>query len=253
MWGGAGLLRARAGLAREPALEHVHADRARRGGLVRLQPDGAGVPRSDAAAASRQQGGGRPSTSRRRRRSSPWCCSGRCWSSRARHRTGAAIRALLDLSPKRALRIRPDGSDEEVPLGEVRGRRSAAGARRREDPGRRSRARRGERRRRVDDHRRADPGGQGAGRPPGGRHAERHRRAGDARRAGGARDAAGADRPDGRRGAAEPRADPADGRRRLGGVRAGRRRRGRRRLRWPGRWSARRRGCRTRWSPRSRC
>ena len=37
----------------------------------------------------------------------------------ARHRTGAAIRALLDLSPKRALRIRPDGSDEEVPLGEV--------------------------------------------------------------------------------------------------------------------------------------
>ena len=37
----------------------------------------------------------------------------------ARHRTGAAIRALLDLSPKRALRIRHDGSDEEVPLAEV--------------------------------------------------------------------------------------------------------------------------------------
>ena len=37
----------------------------------------------------------------------------------ARQRTGAAIRALLDLAPKRALRIRPDGSDEEVPLGEV--------------------------------------------------------------------------------------------------------------------------------------
>jgi Cu+-exporting ATPase len=37
----------------------------------------------------------------------------------ARHRTGAAIRALLDLSPRRALRIRPDGADEEVPLGEV--------------------------------------------------------------------------------------------------------------------------------------
>jgi P-type Cu+ transporter len=35
---------------------------------------------------------------------------------RARQRTGAAIRALLDLSPKRALRIRPDGSDEEVAL-----------------------------------------------------------------------------------------------------------------------------------------
>ena len=37
----------------------------------------------------------------------------------ARHRTGAAIRALLDLSPKRALRIQPDGSDQEVPLDEV--------------------------------------------------------------------------------------------------------------------------------------
>ena len=37
----------------------------------------------------------------------------------ARQRTGAAIRALLDLAPKRALRIRPDGGDEEVPLGEV--------------------------------------------------------------------------------------------------------------------------------------
>jgi Cu+-exporting ATPase len=39
---------------------------------------------------------------------------------RARHQTGAAIRALLDLAPKRVLRIRPDGADEEVPLGEVR-------------------------------------------------------------------------------------------------------------------------------------
>jgi Cu+-exporting ATPase len=37
----------------------------------------------------------------------------------ARQRTGAAIRALLDLAPKRALRIRPDGSDEEVPLDAV--------------------------------------------------------------------------------------------------------------------------------------
>jgi P-type Cu+ transporter len=37
----------------------------------------------------------------------------------ARHRTGAAIRALVDLSPRRAIRLRPDGQDEEVPLGEV--------------------------------------------------------------------------------------------------------------------------------------
>jgi Cu+-exporting ATPase len=39
---------------------------------------------------------------------------------RARSRTGAAIRALLGLAPKQARRIRPDGTDEDVPLAEVR-------------------------------------------------------------------------------------------------------------------------------------
>ncbi|MBO1075470.1 heavy metal translocating P-type ATPase [Roseomonas marmotae] len=38
---------------------------------------------------------------------------------RARERTGGAIRALLNMAPKTARRIRADGSDEEVPLGEV--------------------------------------------------------------------------------------------------------------------------------------
>ena len=38
---------------------------------------------------------------------------------KARERTGGAIRALLDLAPKRARRIRPDGSDEEVDLAAV--------------------------------------------------------------------------------------------------------------------------------------
>jgi len=38
---------------------------------------------------------------------------------RARERTGGAIRALLDLAPKTALRVSADGSDEEVPLDEV--------------------------------------------------------------------------------------------------------------------------------------
>jgi Cu+-exporting ATPase len=38
---------------------------------------------------------------------------------KARERTGGAIRALLDLAPKRAHRIRADGSDEEVPLDAV--------------------------------------------------------------------------------------------------------------------------------------
>jgi Cu+-exporting ATPase len=38
---------------------------------------------------------------------------------RARGRTGAAIRALLKLSPKRARRVRPDGGEEDVPLEHV--------------------------------------------------------------------------------------------------------------------------------------
>jgi Cu+-exporting ATPase len=39
---------------------------------------------------------------------------------RARRQTGGAIRALLSLAPKTALRLRDDGRDEEVPLDRVR-------------------------------------------------------------------------------------------------------------------------------------
>ena len=49
---------------------------------------------------------------------------------RAREQTGGAIRALLNLAPKTALRIRPDGSDEEIVLAEVQ-----AGERLRVRPG----------------------------------------------------------------------------------------------------------------------
>jgi Cu+-exporting ATPase len=38
---------------------------------------------------------------------------------RARRQTSSAIKALLDLNPKTARRIRPDGSDEEIPLDQV--------------------------------------------------------------------------------------------------------------------------------------
>ncbi|MGA8757213.1 MAG: heavy metal translocating P-type ATPase [Stellaceae bacterium] len=38
---------------------------------------------------------------------------------RARSQTSSAIRALLDLAPKRARRLRDDGSDEDVPLEEI--------------------------------------------------------------------------------------------------------------------------------------
>ncbi|NJD31362.1 MAG: heavy metal translocating P-type ATPase [Gammaproteobacteria bacterium] len=39
---------------------------------------------------------------------------------RARGRTGAALRALLDLAPKTAQRIGPDGQEREVPLADIR-------------------------------------------------------------------------------------------------------------------------------------
>jgi P-type Cu+ transporter len=39
---------------------------------------------------------------------------------RARSRTGAAIRALLDLAPRTARRVRDDGRDEDVPLDAIR-------------------------------------------------------------------------------------------------------------------------------------
>jgi Cu+-exporting ATPase len=39
---------------------------------------------------------------------------------KARERTGSAIRALLDLAPKTARRIAPDGSEADVPLDEVK-------------------------------------------------------------------------------------------------------------------------------------
>jgi len=39
---------------------------------------------------------------------------------RARGRTGAAIRSLLKLSPKRARRLRADGGEDDVPLDEIR-------------------------------------------------------------------------------------------------------------------------------------
>jgi len=39
---------------------------------------------------------------------------------RARSRTGAAIRALLDLAPKMARRLEPDGTEHDIPLDQVR-------------------------------------------------------------------------------------------------------------------------------------
>ena len=54
--------------------------------------------------------------SKRRQRSRRWFCWARCWNLRARSRTGAAIRALLDLSPKTARILRRMAREEDIPL-----------------------------------------------------------------------------------------------------------------------------------------
>ena len=60
---------------------------------------------------------------------------------RAREATSGAIKALLDLAPKTARRVKDDGSDEEVSLDAVAGRRQVARQARRQGAGRRHRAR----------------------------------------------------------------------------------------------------------------
>ncbi len=81
---------------------------------------------------------------------------------KAREQTGGAIRALLDLAPKRARRIRADGSDEEVGARRGGGRRPSARAPRRERAGGRRGAGRAQRGGRVDGHRRVHARHQGA-------------------------------------------------------------------------------------------
>ena len=165
-------------------------------------------------------------TSTRRSSSRRWCCSARCSSCARAAGPVAAIRTLLGLAPQTARVVR-DGAEVDVPIADVRVGDMLPRPARREGAGRRRRRRRAQRGRRIDGHRRADPGREGRGRPRDRRHDQRDRHAAVARRARRPRHAARADRPDGRRGAAQPRADSAAGRSHRRVVRAGR-----------GRWSA---------------
>jgi Cu+-exporting ATPase len=83
---------------------------------------------------------------------------------RARSRTGAAIRALLGLSPKTARILRDGKEEEDIPL---------AGASRRKDSRGRCGARRQQFSGRIHDYRRVDSGGKVTGQPGSGRHGER--------------------------------------------------------------------------------
>ncbi len=77
---------------------------------------------------------------------------------RAREQTGGAIRALLNLAPKTARRLREGGEDEEIPVERGPGRRPAARAARRRRAGGRRGAGRQERGRRIHGHRRVHAG-----------------------------------------------------------------------------------------------
>ena len=168
--GAAGRFSSAAGLARQPQLEHVHPDRARhRRGLssTALSPR---WPRVFPAAFRGARRHRAASTSRPRRVITTLVLLGQVLELRARGRTGGAIRALLDLAPKTARRVRADGSDEDVPLDAVK-----PGDMLRVRPGERSRSTASviegqQRGRRIDGHRRADPGGEGQGRPGDRRH-----------------------------------------------------------------------------------
>ena len=84
---------------------------------------------------------------------------------RAREKTSGAIKALLDLAPKTAIRVQPDGSDETVQIDNIQVGESSPRAAWREGPcGRRGHG--GQRhRRRVHGHRRAHARGQGCRAP----------------------------------------------------------------------------------------
>ena len=72
---------------------------------------------------------------------------------RARSRTGAAIKALLGLTPKTARRVNADGTENDVALETVEVGDEPAGASRREGAGGRHRPRGNHHGRRGDDHR----------------------------------------------------------------------------------------------------
>ena len=159
--GGLAVLRARLGLAQDPQPQHVHADRHghRRG--VGLQHRRHPRCRACFPAAFRGMDGAVPVYFEAAAVITVLVLLGQVLELRAREQTGGAIRALLDLAPKRARRIAADGSDEEVRLDAV-----AVGDRLRVRPGEKRAGRRRARRRaqlgrRVDGDRRIDAGRQG--------------------------------------------------------------------------------------------
>ena len=207
------VLPARLGVARQPQPQHVHADRARapaRPTSTAWSPPSrpavfpAGFRGTDGAVAVYFEAAAVITV---------LVLLGQVLELRAREQTGGAIRALLDLAPKTARRLERRRRGRGDPARPGAGRRPAAGPARREDAGRRRRARRPQR---VDESMVTGEPMPVAKQP------------GD-RLIGGTVNGTGAlvmraersaptpcwrDRRHGRRGAAQPRADPAPGRHR---------------------------------------
>ena len=134
--GGLAVLRARLAVVAHAQPQHVHPDRARHRHGV------------DSTASSPRW---RPVSSRPRCCRTAWCRSissrrpsssclvlvGQVLELRARDATSGAIKALLGLAPRTALKVGADGNDAEVPIDIDRRRRSASRTARREGAGRR--------------------------------------------------------------------------------------------------------------------
>jgi P-type Cu+ transporter len=128
---------------------------------------------------------------------------------RARSRTSAAIRALLDLSPRTARLLKADGSEQDIPLAQVQPGDRLRVRPGRKNSGRRRAPRRPQFHRRIDDHRRIHARGEIAGKQSDRRHDQRHRLFRHASRTRRQRNFAGAHREARRPGAAQPRSHPA--------------------------------------------
>ncbi len=110
------VLRARVAVDRQPQPEHVHADRARRGrGLPVQRGRDAGARRLPAVVPHAPTAAW-PSTSRPPRSSSCSCSWARCSSCGRAARPARRFARCWAWRPKTARRLRPDGSEEDVPL-----------------------------------------------------------------------------------------------------------------------------------------
>src|SRR5215471_9682753 len=112
------LLYARLGVDHQPPAQHVHPHRARHGRRVCLQPrrcPGAGI----FPASFRDVDGQVPLYFEAAAVIVTLVLLGQVLELRARSQTSSAIRALLDLAPKHARRLRQDGSDEDIALEDV--------------------------------------------------------------------------------------------------------------------------------------